>query len=106
VEPRAPEAAAKQRTTSLETLRATTERHCPDGWSPPRTILRHLAFALLAARHTSATRAAIGGFLGITGQAAGQLIAVAEQRSRSDDHLMRLIATLESDLRQFEDEPY
>lgn len=75
---------------------------CHERWSPRARSAARLVFALLATRHTSATRAAIGGFLGITGQAGGQLIAVVEERSRTDDHLMRLLATLESELRGIE----
>lgn len=84
------------RATTLDVLRAAIEHHCP--WSPRGRSAGRLAFALLASRHTNATRAAIGRFLGITGQAAGILIAVAEKQSRTDAHLAQMLAALESEL--------
>ena len=94
------------RTTTLETLRAAIERRCADAWSPRARSDARLAFAALAARHTNATRAAIGAFLGVTGQAAGQLVAIAEARSRSDAALRRLLAAVESEVRGVDDEPF
>ena len=91
------------RTTSLETLRATVEDHAPDEWSPRTQSSGRFAFALLAGRHTNATRAAIGRSLGITGQAAGQLIATAEKRLRTDEELMRLVAIVERGVTQAEE---
>jgi hypothetical protein len=93
------------RTTSLDTIRNAIERHCPEGWPPRSRADGRLAFALLAGRHTGATRAAIGGLLGITGQAAGQLIVVAEERSRTDDGLARLLITIETELKGSDGEP-
>lgn len=87
------------RTTSIETLRGAIEQNCPGGvWPPTAGSAARLVFALLAARHTNATRAAIGDSLGVTGQAAGKLIALAEERSRSDDELMRLLTVVEREL--------
>lgn len=87
------------RTLSLNALRDAIERHSSDGWLPRERSTGRLAFALLAARWTTANRAAIGDSLGITGQAAGRLITRAEKRSLVDDYLMRLLTAVENEVR-------
>lgn len=101
-----PRAQRNIRTTSLDGLRAAVECHSAEEWPPAPGSPARLAFALLAARHTNATHAAIGAALGITGQAVGKLLRVGSQRARRDDDLMELVARVEANVRHGDDVPF
>ena len=60
-------------------------------WPPPPRSVDRMLFVLVATRDTNATRAEIGRCLGISGQAVGRILHIAETRIQDDPMFVLLV---------------
>ena len=94
------------RATTIESIKKEIEAMCVASFSSSSSCFDARALlALLADRHTTATRAEIGRHLGITGQGAGYLIRSIDARVKSDPRLASLLLAVENRLNAVALEP-
>jgi hypothetical protein len=88
------------RAATIESVRVLLEAIGQvSSWPPPAGSDARTLFALLAFRHTQATRAEIGRLLGVTGHGALYLIRQGEERMNEDPLFAALVLEGESRLR-------
>lgn len=92
------------RATTVEAIGNEIDGMKIGSWQASSRSTARALFALLADRHTNATRAQIGRYLGMTGQAAGYLIRVSEVRVKKDTAFAALLLAAEDRLTTAADE--
>ena len=87
-----PRAQREFRAVTLEMVRKVAEEMgLVRYWPPPPGSDARTLFALLAGRHTHATRSEIGRVLGVTGRGALHLMRLGEERAKKDQRFAALV---------------